>query len=331
MQQSKNQYKYKSYAKLNLCLQITGKRPDGYHLLQSIFTKIDLADVIEISPQRSHITRGALNFMNDHDDDLCTKAAKLLKMHACKNSSEFENLGAHIVLQKNIPIGAGLGGGSSNAATVLQALNSIWQLNFSHEVLCDLALKLGADVPFFIQPTNLDAQFSAAWVEGIGEKLTPIILPKQYYIVFKPNVHSISAELFKHQNLKRDCPVLQTPAINTEFNWQTLEKYIALGNVMEPTFLEVFSSDINSNIDSNINSDINEINKILKNNLQMSGSGSCFFAIFETENLRDQSLEHLKSLKNLQVIYEEKNKKVQQTEQHLPLLLNWQMFACNNI
>ena len=177
-------------AKLNLFLHITGKRPDGYHLLQTVFQLIDWCD-------RLHFTRrddGVLHLNAvagiSPEDNLVMRAARLLQNYSQTHcSSAFINYGADIVLDKKIPQGAGLGGGSSDAATTLLALNRLWKLNLSREILQKLALKLGADVPFFVFGNN-------AFAEGIGEILTSISLPQQYFLIVVPAVHVATAAIF---------------------------------------------------------------------------------------------------------------------------------------
>ncbi|HET7794824.1 MAG TPA: 4-(cytidine 5'-diphospho)-2-C-methyl-D-erythritol kinase [Rhizobacter sp.] len=160
-------------AKLNLFLHVVGRRADGYHLLQSAFVLIDWADTL-------HFERRSDGAIARHDlgaqlpaDDLCLRAARALQ------TESGTTLGADISIDKQVPWGAGMGGGSSDAASTLLALNRLWGLNWSLQRLLVLGLKLGADVPFFLGGHN-------AWVEGIGEQLTPIQLPKQWLAVLKP-------------------------------------------------------------------------------------------------------------------------------------------------
>jgi len=160
-------------AKLNLFLHVTGRRADGYHLLQSAFVPIDWADTLHLELRRDgrlarHDLTAALPA-----DDLCLRAARLLQ------AESGTALGADISIDKQVPWGAGMGGGSSDAASTLLALNRLWQLDWPRERLMALGLKLGADVPFFLG-------HGSAWVEGIGEKLTPLTLPPQWLAVVKP-------------------------------------------------------------------------------------------------------------------------------------------------
>ena len=179
-------------AKINLFLHITGQCADGYHLLQTVFCLLDLHDTIKLKPT----TDGVVNRVNNvpgvpAEQDLCVRAAKLLQQHTqCP-------LGVDILVEKHIPMGGGLGGGSSDAATVLIALNSLWQLNLSRKELMSLGLKLGADVPFFIFGKN-------AWAEGIGEQLTEINLHNSYYVVLNPNIHVSTAQIFANKQLTKN-------------------------------------------------------------------------------------------------------------------------------
>ena len=183
---------YPAPAKINLFLHIVGRRADGYHLLQSVFRLIDLQDTIYIRIRDD----GEIHRASQHPDvpeaqDLTIRAARLLKAHA--NCS----LGADIAIEKRIPMGGGLGGGSSDAATVLIALNYLWKLNLSRKALMELGLQLGADVPFFIFGKN-------AWVEGIGEKIQEIALPANQYLVLTPKIHVSTAQIFSAKELTRN-------------------------------------------------------------------------------------------------------------------------------
>jgi len=178
-------------AKINLFLHITGRRTDGYHLLQSVFSLIDLYDTVFLKVRDDgQVHRVTENANVPPEQDLCIKAAKLLQAH-CNCS-----LGADVGLIKNIPMGGGLGGGSSDAATVLIALNHLWNLKLNKITLMELALKLGADVPFFIFGKN-------AWVEGIGEKIKAIKLPALYLVIVTPKVHVSTSEIFRSEELTR--------------------------------------------------------------------------------------------------------------------------------
>ena len=184
--------KFLAPAKINLFLHIVGQRADGYHLLQTVFRLLDFYDHIHLKPRKD----GTIKRVNVVDkvpetQDLCIRAAKLLQQHAqCK-------LGVEILVEKHIPMGGGLGGGSSDAATVLMALNQLWKLNLSRKELMCLGLQLGADVPFFIFGTN-------AWAEGVGEQLQAIALKPAYYVVLNPNVHVSTAQIFANKQLTKN-------------------------------------------------------------------------------------------------------------------------------
>jgi 4-diphosphocytidyl-2-C-methyl-D-erythritol kinase len=178
-------------AKLNLFLHITGRRADGYHLLQSVFMLIDWYDTLhfEVRPN-GQISREDLSTPLP-TDDLITRAARLLQQ------ASGTALGAHIAIDKSIPAQAGMGGGSSDAATCLLALNRLWDLKLTAAQLAQLGLQLGADVPFFLRGHN-------AWVEGIGEVITPINLPPAQFVVVKPAEGLETSKIFGSEALKRD-------------------------------------------------------------------------------------------------------------------------------
>ena len=178
-------------AKLNLFLHITGRRADGYHLLQSVFMLLDWCDTLhfELRPA-GKLSREDLTTPLP-DDDLALKAARALQV--ATGSSH----GAHISIAKSIPAQAGMGGGSSDAASTLLALNRLWKLNLNKQQLAAIGLKLGADVPFFIHGSN-------AWVEGVGEQITPIHIPKAHFLVVKPATGLSTQAIFTDPSLKRD-------------------------------------------------------------------------------------------------------------------------------
>ena len=188
-------------AKINLFLHITGQRADGYHTLQSVFQLLDFYDTIHLKPTQT----GEIKRVNDianvpASDDLCVRAALALQqVTGCKQ-------GADIAVEKRIPMGGGLGGGSSDAATVLIALNHLWKLHLSREALMQIGLKIGADVPVFIFGQT-------AWAEGIGELLTAIKLApqvlNQHYMVLTPQVHVSTAQVFANSALTKDTKPLK--------------------------------------------------------------------------------------------------------------------------
>ncbi len=182
-------------AKLNLFLHITGRRADGYHLLQSVFMLIDWCDTLHFEVRADgQITRsdiGAASADRLPAEDLTLRAAKALQ-HACGTP-----LGVHISLEKRIPTQAGMGGGSSDAASCLLALQRLWGVKLPRQNLLEIALKLGSDVPFFLSGGH-------AWVEGVGELVTPITLPPADFLVVKPPEGLSTPAIFSSASLKRD-------------------------------------------------------------------------------------------------------------------------------
>ena len=183
-------------AKLNLFLHVTGRRADGYHELQTLFQLIDLRDTITIALRSDgRIERPAGPANVAPEADLTLRAALALQQ------ATGTGLGAELRVHKRIPQGAGLGGGSSDAATTLLALNELWECRLSLAELALLALPLGADVPVFIQG-------SSAWAEGIGERLTPVDLPPAWYVIIYPGVGVSTREVFQTPELTRNSPLI---------------------------------------------------------------------------------------------------------------------------
>ncbi|HNW00674.1 MAG TPA: 4-(cytidine 5'-diphospho)-2-C-methyl-D-erythritol kinase [Burkholderiaceae bacterium] len=187
----KSIYDIPAPAKLNLFLHITGRREDGYHLLQSAFMLIDWCDTLHVELRTDgQISREDLDVALP-ENDLIVRAARALKAHSATP------MGAHIMVNKRIPSQAGMGGGSSDAASTLLTLNRLWQLKLDTETLAQIGLSLGADVPFFVRGQN-------AWVEGIGEKMTPLELPVARFVVVKPPDGLETRLIFSDPALKRD-------------------------------------------------------------------------------------------------------------------------------
>lgn len=179
-------------AKLNLMLHITGQREDGYHNLQTLFQFLDHSDELHFEqlPTTDIVVISGLSDIAQ-EDNLIYRAASLLQQHSnCQQ-------GARIELKKLLPMGAGLGGGSSDAATTLVALNLLWSLDYNLPELAKLGLQLGADVPVFVMG-------HAAWAEGVGEQLTPVAPEEPWYLVLTPNCHVSTAEIFSHKELTRN-------------------------------------------------------------------------------------------------------------------------------
>jgi 4-diphosphocytidyl-2-C-methyl-D-erythritol kinase len=177
-------------AKVNLFLHITGQRDDGYHLLQSVFMLIDWCDTLHFDVRDDGVIEREDLTLALPADDLVMRAAQSLQR------ASGTRLGAHIAIEKHIPAQAGMGGGSSDAATTLLALNRLWGLNWPLSKLIPLGLALGADVPFFLGGHN-------AWVEGIGEQITPLDVPTARFAVVKPNAGLETAKIFRHPELER--------------------------------------------------------------------------------------------------------------------------------
>lgn len=193
-----------SPAKLNLFLHITGRREDGYHNLQTVFQLLDYGDSLTFTPNNS----GKITISPNLDgviakDNLIVRAAKLLQQKT--NCTQ----GCDIQIDKKIPMGAGLGGGSSNAATTLVGLNTLWKCGLEPETLADMGRELGADVPVFVHGNS-------AFAEGIGEQLTPQEIPEQWYLVVTPNVHVSTAEIFSNPQLTRNTSPIKIRALSGE-------------------------------------------------------------------------------------------------------------------
>ncbi|KXF79849.1 4-(cytidine 5'-diphospho)-2-C-methyl-D-erythritol kinase [Enterovibrio coralii] len=239
-----------SPAKLNLFLYITGRRDNGYHDLQTLFQFVDYGDSLTITPNDA----GQVTLSPDIDgvnveDNLVYRAAMAIK---AKTGCE---LGAHIHIDKVLPMGGGLGGGSSNAATTLIALNYLWNTQLSVDELAEMGLALGADVPVFVRGTT-------AFAEGVGEKLQPAHAPEKWYLVAKPDVSIPTAKIFGHENLTRNTP-------KRTLNELLAEKY---ENDCEKIVRELFP----------------EVDKAISWLLEyapsrLTGTGACVFAEFENE------------------------------------------------
>ena len=187
-------------AKLNLFLHITGRRADGYHLLQTVFQLLDYGDELKFSLRDDNqITLNCDATELATHDNLVLRAAYLLREHTGATQ------GVDIELIKRIPTGAGLGGGSSDAATALVALNTLWQCQLERSALATLGLRLGADVPVFVHGKS-------AWAEGVGEVLQPVSLPALYYLILSPPCHVSTATIFSHQQLTRDTRAIKMAA-----------------------------------------------------------------------------------------------------------------------
>ncbi|OTH01036.1 4-(cytidine 5'-diphospho)-2-C-methyl-D-erythritol kinase [Acinetobacter sp. ANC 4973] len=249
-----------SPAKLNLFLHITGRRDDGYHELQTIFQLIDLNDWLEFTQTDDlQISIDGLNSV-DLEQNLIYKATQILKPYAQKIT------GLSIHVEKNIPMGAGLGGGSSNAATTLIVVNQLWQCGLSIEQLAELGVKLGADVPIFVYGRN-------AWAEGIGEHLTFIDLEQKKYIVLKPDCFISTQLLFSQKTLTRNTKTSTFCAYQlTPFNF---------GNNFEPLARSLYP-------------EVNEAMQYLDQFgiAKLTGTGACVFTEVTSDMNIDEILAH---------------------------------------
>ena len=219
-------------AKLNLFLHVTGRLPNGYHTLQSVFVLIDLCDTIELNLINDGVIRRTGDVIGQPEKDLCVRAARLLQQ---KFSVP---LGVEINVTKRIPAGAGMGGGSSDAASTLLGLNQLWGLKLSKERLMELGQSRGAGVPFFLLGTN-------AWVEGIGEKLTAIDVPEMTFAVVWPGVSQSTPEIFSHPLLTRDSKSFKMSildSVNSPSEWMKLGRndLEPVAKLVNPTVAKLF-------------------------------------------------------------------------------------------
>jgi 4-diphosphocytidyl-2-C-methyl-D-erythritol kinase len=239
----------KSPAKLNLMLHITGQREDGYHLLQTVFQFIDLNDELTFRiTEDGIIQRSLTNSSVDQEQDLVIRAARLLQQRFAVKQ------GVDITLQKKIPMGGGLGGGSSDAASTLMALNRLWQLGLENGELRKIGLELGADVPIFIFGRN-------AWAEGVGEQLEVINLQKNWYLVLHPQIFVSTGQIFSSKHLTRDSHPIKIRAF--------LEGQGS--NVCEPVACKLYPE---------IQHALNWLNQFSP--ARMTGTGACIFAAFDS-------------------------------------------------
>ena len=245
---------YFSPAKINLFLHIVGRRPDGYHNLQTIFQFLDFGDHMSFLVNTSGKVQRKYDYGFSEQVDLNLRAAQLLKDYVGDAS-----LGVDIDLTKHIPMGGGLGGGSSNAATTLKALNDLWDLQLPAQKLIELGASLGADVPVFV--------FSrSAWGEGVGEKLTPIELPTPWYVVLYPPVQVTTAEIFSHNHLTHRPQMKKIRALQND-------QLLQVGfNDLEPVVRRLVKE---------VDHLINWMNCF--GQARMSGSGSCVFMPCESK------------------------------------------------
>lgn len=244
--------RYPAPAKLNLMLRIVGRREDGYHLLQTVFQFVTWSDWLTFWPHDANdvvLEEGISGVAQA--DNLIIRAANLLKQETGYVG------GARIRLEKNLPMGGGLGGGSSDAATTLVVLNQLWALNLPQEKLMSLALSLGADVPVFVFG-------KAAWAEGVGEQLSEIVLSEQWVVIIKPDCHVNTGEIFSAKELTRDSKTITIDEFNAgQANNDCLDVVCKHYEAIEKALcdLNVFSE------------------------ARLTGTGACVFALFDSEEL----------------------------------------------
>lgn len=238
---------YPAPAKLNLFLHVVGRRADGYHLLQTVFRFLDFGDSLEIAPRADGDIRLASPLPGvPQESDLCWRAARLLQTHTgCR-------LGADIRLAKRLPLGGGLGGGSSDAATVLLALNRLWRLDLPRAELQALGLGLGADVPVFVFGRS-------AFAQGVGEVLEPWTPAPASYVVLTPPAHVSTPAIFAHPGLTRDTPAVTIAALSEGFGHNDLQPVACALNPVVAEYLGWLQE---------------------RGEARMTGSGACVFAAF---------------------------------------------------
>jgi 4-diphosphocytidyl-2-C-methyl-D-erythritol kinase len=253
-------------AKLNLFLRVTGRRPDGYHELQTVFQMLDWGDALRFEARGDRDINRSRDLPGvSEDEDLCLRAARLLQRYSGGKK------GATITLEKHIPKGSGLGGGSSDAATVLHALNRLWGCGLSTGELAQLGLALGADVPVFVHGYS-------AWAEGIGDRLQPMDLEEAWYVLVFPELEIATSEVFAHPDLLRDSAPLDPSNFDPESGGNTLE-----GTVLDmyPEMRRVFT-------------DLEPWGRP-----RLTGTGSCVFMRFNEKIQAERTTNGLKSLYNV--------------------------------
>ena len=247
-------------AKLNLTLRVVGRRADGYHLLQTVFQFLQQADYLRFAPRADGHIRclSELPGVND-DNNLAVLAAKLLQQHSQSP------MGADIYIEKHLPMGGGLGGGSSNAATTFLVLNKLWDLNLSAQELSSLGLSLGADIPIFIHG-------KAAWAEGIGEIFEFFNPPEAWYLVLSPDCHVSTAKIFCDSQLTRDAKTIKIRDFSAGQRVNTCQPLVA------ERYPEVRQA-------------IDWLNQFSEGRL--TGTGACVFAEFSTQHQAQEALAQL--------------------------------------
>ena len=242
-------------AKLNLMLHITGRRADGYHELQTLFQFLDYGDELVLRPREDGQIRLLTELPGvDHDSNLIVRAARLLQRESgCA-------LGADIQLTKRLPMGGGIGGGSSDAATTLVGLDHLWNTRLGEDRLAELGLNLGADVPVFVRGR-------AAFAEGVGERLQPVDLPEPWFLVIAPQVSVSTAEIFADPELTRNTPAITVRSLLCRGGRNDCQP------VVEKRYPEVRNA-------------LSLLNKFVQ--ARMTGTGACVFGSFPNEGEADK-------------------------------------------
>lgn len=253
-------------AKLNLFLHVIGRRPDGYHLLETVFQLTDFCDYLHFTCRNDgQIKRITPNEWLDEKDDLVIRAAHLLREHVLRQKGK-QVPGVDIEIEKNIPAGGGLGGGSSDAATTLMALNYLWNCQFDTQELISIGTRLGADVPFFLLGKN-------AFAEGIGEKLTPLKTPDGWFVVIKPPVSVPTALIFQSNELTRNTEPIKM--MNFPAFYARMDHFGK--NDLQDVAIKLFPE---------IGEAIAELSRF--GSARMTGSGACVFSRFSSKTQAEE-------------------------------------------
>lgn len=264
-------------AKLNLFLHVTGRRPDGYHLLQTAFQLVDRGDVLHVHLRDDKELRRTSELAGvPEEQDLVIRAARLLQAEVVRRTGMLPR-GANIAVDKVLPMGGGLGGGSSDAATVLMALNKLWDAGLKREELMALGLPLGADIPFFIFGET-------AFAEGVGESLQAVDVPECWYVVIEPGVSVPTAQIFTNEHLTRNTPAVNMAAFCSYYSTQRELKQFGK-NDLQQVAIRLYP----------------QIAKAIEwlaqfGDARMTGSGACVFCAFPDEGQANAVLEQARGV-----------------------------------
>lgn len=257
-------------AKLNLFLHVTGQRADGYHLLETVFQLIDLGDTLHFTVREDGQIRRVTKIPNvPEKDDLTIRAAMLLQKEIYLRTGK--KPGADIAIEKRLPMGGGLGGGSSDAATTLMALNHLWNSHLSKQELMNIGIQLGADIPFFIFGQT-------AFAEGIGEILSPIDIAERWFVIIDPGISVSTSTIFTSKELTRNTEKIKIANLPSYLTKNSLLGKNDLQSVAEKLYPAISEA-------------IDWLNGYA--NAKMTGSGACVFASFDNEADADYVVEHI--------------------------------------